>query len=288
MSTEMSARSFSSSSRSLARPFKVLFCGHEFSNGYLFSKAALSRKLPTVVTTQCSRENLHKELADADVVVPLMCKMGHAELQIGKNIRMIMQYGVGLEGVDVPAATQAGVWVCKIPSEGTGNAQSCAEHAIFLSLALLRNMSEMKRSLLSGGLGLPMGRTLFKSTAIVYGYGGIGKQLVNRLKAFEMNIIVVSRNGADDVHTETEPGGGGSSVICIRPQQMATTLEVRSADVLYVCCSQNAENMGFVNKAFLSGLKPGVMLVNVARVSANLQYQYSQHMHIRMLTAFTY
>lgn len=202
-----------------------------------------------------------------------MCRMGVEELDIGKNIKLIMQFGVGLEGVDIPTATKAGVWVSKIPSEGTGNAQSCAEHAIFLSLSLLRNVPEMEKSIASGRLGLPMGRTLFKSTAIVYGYGGIGKQLVSRLKAFEMNIIVVSRNAADDSNIERQ--SSSSSVKFIRPHQITTTAEVRQADLLYVCCSQNADNMGFVNKAFLSALKPGVVLINVARVSELLVQPFS-------------
>ena len=56
-----------------------------------------------------------------------------------------MQYGVGLEGIDVDCATKSGVWVCKIPSEGTGNAQSCAEHAIYLALSLLGIQLKCKR-----------------------------------------------------------------------------------------------------------------------------------------------
>ncbi len=48
---------------------------------------------------------------------------------------------------------------------------------------------------------------------------------------------------------------------------MNTCEGVKLADTFFVCCSQNAENMGFVNKNFLSQLKPGVLIVNVARVS---------------------
>ena len=117
-------------------------------------------KLPNVATVQCTREDLHKEIVDADVVLPLMCKMGTEELKLARNLRMIMQFGVGLEGVDVASATKSNVWVCKIPSEGTGNAQSCAEHAIFLCLALLRDVTEMRKSVEQGRLGIPMGRTL--------------------------------------------------------------------------------------------------------------------------------
>eukprot|EP01032_Pedospumella_encystans_P013691 gene13691-15746_t len=197
-------------------------------------------RFENVRTVQCSRDDLHKEIVNADVVLPLMCRIGTTELALAKKLSMVMQFGVGLEGVDIPNATQAGVWVCKIPSEGTGNAQSCAEHAIFLALSLLRNVSGMKKSLESGGLGNPMGRTLYKSTAIVYGYGGIGKQLVNRLLAFEMNVIVVTKSG-----------------LCPESNEGSNNDERETG--------QNADNMGFVNKDFIAQLKPGVLIVNVAR-----------------------
>ena len=255
------------SKAAVSRPMKVLFCGHEFTNGFVFSKEAMLR-FENVRTVQCSRDDLHKEIVDADVVLPLMCRIGTTELALAKKLSMVMQFGVGLEGVDIPNATQARVWVCKIPSEGTGNAQSCAEHAIFLALSLLRNVSGMKKSLESGGLGNPMGRTLYKSTAIVYGYGGIGKQLVSRLLAFEMNVIVVTRSGLSlDSDENTHSGNATGSVRFLAASEMSSCEGVKLADTFFVCCSQNAENMGFVNKDFIAQLKPGVLIVNVARVS---------------------
>jgi len=256
------------------RPIKVLFCGHEFTNGFLFSKEALLR-FDNVRTVQCARADLHKEIEDADVVLPLMCRIGETELALAKKLSMVMQFGVGLEGVDVGSARKAGVWVCKIPSEGTGNAQSCAEHAIFLALSLLRNVSGMKKSLQAGGLGNPMGRTLYRSTAIVYGYGGIGKQLVNRLKAVEMDVIVVTRSKIERVEgveafanaALSSPAAG--SVSFITSDEMSSFAGVKQADSFFVCCSQNADNMGFVNKAFIAKLKPGVIIVNVARVRSS-------------------
>jgi lactate dehydrogenase-like 2-hydroxyacid dehydrogenase len=264
-------RCFSSVTKQVDKSFKVLFCGHEFTGGFQFTKEALQR-FPNVETVQCSRENLHSELKTANVVVPFMCRMGAKEVEIGRHVKMIMQFGIGLEGVDIPEATSAGVWVCKIPSEGTGNAQSCAEHAIFLALSLLRNVHEMRRSLQTGALGNPLGRTLYKSTAIIYGYGGIGKQLLRRLQAFEMNVIVVSRSipAPRDLVNATTTG----HVEFISTDQFQTSGSVRGADILFVCCSQNADNVGMVNSAFLQHLRPGLLIVNVARVSTYIEPCY--------------
>ena len=49
---------------------------------------------------------------------------------------MIIQYGVGLEGVDIPYATEKGIYVCNIPSENTGNAQSQAEDTYAMNISL--------------------------------------------------------------------------------------------------------------------------------------------------------
>ena len=75
-----------------------------------------------VVTVQFSRENLHKEIINANAILPLMCRMQQKEIDLCQNLDMIMQYGVGLEGVDIPYATEKGIYVCNIPSENTGNA----------------------------------------------------------------------------------------------------------------------------------------------------------------------
>ena len=263
------SRMLSSSVETNTKLFKVLFCGHEFSSGYLYSKEAMSL-MNNVITVQCSRENLHKEIVNANVIVPLMCRMQQKEIDLCQNLDMIMQYGVGLEGVDIPYATEKGIYVCNIPSENTGNAQSCAEHAIFLSLSLLRDTYAMNISLKSGGLGDPIGRTLFKSTAIIYGYGGIGKQLKQRLLGFDMNIIIISRSmeqKLNENNTEKE-----RNITYIHPDEMATTPGVKEADLVYICCSQNKDNIGLVNKQFIELLKPGVLVVNVARVSTLYHY----------------
>ena len=222
-----------------------------------------------VVTVQFSRENLHKEIINANAILPLMCRMQQKEIDLCQNLDMIMQYGVGLEGVDIPYATEKGIYVCNIPSENTGNAQSCAEHAIFLGMSLLRNTYKIHQSLLTGQLGYPMGKTFYKSTAIIYGYGGLGYQIKHRLEAFGMNLIVVSDDHPELHGCVERPHEEFPGVTYIKVSEMATTPGVKDASVIFLCCAQNAENMGFVNNQFISQLKPGAFLVNIARVSSD-------------------
>ena len=72
-------------------------------------------------------------------------------------------------GVDITEATKAKIKVSKIPSDECGNAASCAEHAIYLAISVLRNQYNMNQSIINGRIGVPSGRTLLKSNIMIYG-----------------------------------------------------------------------------------------------------------------------
>ena len=91
-------------------------------------------------------------------------------------------------------ATELGIIVSNIPSTGTGNAAACAEHAIFLALALLRNLRGCQHAVSNGLLGEPCGDTLLGKHVLVLGFGGIAKELVPRLQPFGVTISCVRRS----------------------------------------------------------------------------------------------
>lgn len=93
------------------------------------------------------------------VLVPLMCRLGNEAIQAGEgSVKLIHQFGAGLEGVDKAAAAKAGIKVMNIPACQTPNAASCAEHAMFLALSLYRRSSGMEQALRNRMLGDPIGR----------------------------------------------------------------------------------------------------------------------------------
>eukprot|EP01038_Epipyxis_sp_PR26KG_P008169 gene8169-11054_t len=266
----------------------VLFCGvGRFESAYIFTKRYLSNCSYCKVI-EASDGEISVLLHTVDVIIPLMTKISREMIAASPKLKMIMQFGVGLEGVDIEAATQNNVWVCNIPSEGSGNAQACAEHAIYLALAVLRDQHGMKESILTGKLGLPTGRTLFGSTVCIYGYGGIGRQLHDRLKAFTKDIIIVKRN-----KNESKSEIAYENAITMRQQDPAIPVSISNQesfplsenhgeelwvspddflagpsgciDILFLCCSQNKDNIGFVNRDFINKLKTGCIIVNVAR-----------------------
>ena len=67
-----------------------------------------------------------------------------------------------------------------IPSSSTGNALSCAEHAIYLMLATLRQQNAMQVSIQQRRVGVPVGETLLNKSVLIVGFGNIAKELIPR------------------------------------------------------------------------------------------------------------
>lgn len=77
-------------------------------------------------------------------------------------------------------AAEQGIWVSNIPSSSTGNALSCAEHAIYLMLATLRQQNLMSEFIRRQRVGVPVGETLFGKSVLIIGFGNIAKELISR------------------------------------------------------------------------------------------------------------
>ena len=241
--------------------FKIVFGGvGHFESAYIFTKDALKDD-DRIDVVQCTADSMEDAIKDADIVIPFMVPITERLLIHARKLKMIMQYGVGIEGVDMQAASSKRIWVCKIPSADCSNDKSSAEHAIYLALAVSRDQKAMHNSLLTGRLGFPTGRSLYGSNALIYGFGGIGQQLAKRLSSFDMNIAAVTRTLP--VVGETCTSQEYLTELCGTDEfpRLAST-----ADVVFICCSQNSSNMGLVDNAFLAHLKDGVVIINVARV----------------------
>ena len=127
----------------LDQPCRVLFAGRHFQAAILYARRVLKER--DIDTSQIeliqalTTEQLLDAAPRADVAVPFMERFDKHFIASAENLRLIMQYGVGLEGVDIQEATRRGVAVSNIPADCTGNAEATAEHALFLSMSLLRH-----------------------------------------------------------------------------------------------------------------------------------------------------
>ena len=156
---------------------KILFCGVTFVSAV----DHLKKLLPEHEVVNCPNENLISAARDAQVLIPLMAKIDRSVLEVGPPM-LVQQWGVGLEGVDIESATELGVKVCNVPGDTTPNADSTAEHAVFLMMGLSRKIRDCFSSLRNGVCGTPVGQALFGRRALIVGFGKVGQALARKLR----------------------------------------------------------------------------------------------------------
>ena len=242
--------------------FKVLFCGEEFPAGAEETRKALE-KHDAVGNCEfrfvaCAREQVATEIVDADVAVPLMTKIDETLLAKAPILKLVLQFGVGLEGVDEEACTKRGILLARIPSEKTGNADSTAEMAVFLLLAGLRRVNQLAKSLTDRRLGEPITVQLKGKTVTIVGWGHIGKEVARRLRAFGCKLQAVRKSEWPKEEWDFLLYDEG-----VRP--LDELKWIKNSDAVVLCCNQTKENMGMINDDFIGHMKPGAVLVNIAR-----------------------
>ncbi|XP_037410101.1 phenyllactate dehydrogenase-like [Triticum dicoccoides] len=112
----------------------------------------------------------------------------------------------------------------------------------------------------SEGLGPPVGEAIFGKTILILGFGAIGMEIAKRLRPFGVKILATKRNWSSntvscDLDGLVDKKGG--------PEDMYEL--VREADIVITCMTLNNESVGIVDHKFLSALKKGSYLINIAR-----------------------
>nr|WP_245597138.1 phosphoglycerate dehydrogenase [Jiangella gansuensis] len=199
------------------------------------------------------RAALLPAIADVDaILVRSATKVDAEAIGVAKKLKVIARAGVGLDNVDVKAATQAGVMVVNAP---TSNITSAAELAIGLLLATARNIApandalkggEWKRSKYSGV-------ELYEKTVGIVGLGRIGVLVAQRLSSFGMNVIAYD-----------------PFVPAARAAQMgvrSVTLDdlLAESDFITVHLPKTPETLGLIGEQALRKVKPSVRIINAAR-----------------------
>ena len=234
---------------------RIYFC----RQGLGYIRNTLQKELPDDEILDCPPEKVPELAQHADVLIPTVTKISAATFT-SPTLKLVQQYGAGLDSVDIPAATQAGVYVANIPSAGTGNAESVAELSLFFMLALARKYPQAKESVEKKRLGTPMGSTLKGRTAAIIGYGGIGREVARRLAGFEMEkITAVSRRGPKSTSEEK------AIPIDFHGALDALHDVLREADFVIVAPPLNDDTRGLIGPAEFACMKSSAFIINVAR-----------------------
>ncbi|MEO7329339.1 MAG: phosphoglycerate dehydrogenase [Minicystis sp.] len=189
--------------------------------------------------------------ADA-LVIRSGSKVTAKVLDCADRLRVIGRAGIGVDNVDVPAASKRGIVVMNTP---TGNAVTTAEHAIALLMSLARMIPQASQSMKAGKWEKKKfeGRELAGKTLGVIGLGNIGRIVADRAKGLKMHVV-----GFDPVLTADRAAALGIELVGLEAIW-------ERADAITVHTPLNAATRGLVNLSMLGKLKKGVLLINAAR-----------------------
>jgi D-3-phosphoglycerate dehydrogenase len=125
-------------------------------------------------------------LRDVEIYIVGNARVPRSVIERSPQLALISKYGVGVDNVDLDAATEHGVLVTNAPG---ANAISVAEMTMGLLLSLSRALKEIERSLRDGGWRIVAGHELSGRTLGIMGLGNIGKQVAMRARAFNMRVL---------------------------------------------------------------------------------------------------
>jgi D-3-phosphoglycerate dehydrogenase len=173
-------------------------------------------------------------------------------IEAGKRLKIIGRAGVGVDNIDVEAATRRGIPVVNSPE---GNTLAATEHTMAMMLALARNIPQANASLKERQWKRSrfMGVELNEKTLGIVGLGRIGREIAKRAKAMEMKVIAY-----DPFITKERAAQMGVDL-------MGLDDVIREADVITVHTPLTPETTHLVNAQKFSMMKKGVRVINCAR-----------------------
>ena len=205
------------------------------------------------VRTDLSRDELLAALpAYEGLLVRSQVTVDAEALAAGNRLLVVGRAGVGTDNIDLAAATRAGVTVVNAP---TANTIAAAEHTLALLYALARRVPAADASVRAGEWKRArfMGQELRGRSLGIVGLGRIGMAIADRARAMEMELL-----GHDPYVTEEAAAQHG-----VRLLPLADLL--READALTLHVPLTHATRGLIGAAELASMKPGAVLVNVAR-----------------------
>jgi D-3-phosphoglycerate dehydrogenase / 2-oxoglutarate reductase len=199
------------------------------------------------------RSEVLEQLEHADALLTDYFACDAEAIASMRRCRVICQYGVGLDGVDVAAASRAGILVTHTPGYCV---DELAEHTIALMLAAARNIALQDRAVRSGGwdysLGPPMRRLRGRRLAVI-GFGRVGRGVAERAQGLGLHVV-----GVDALVPPEELVAAG-----VEPATLEAAL--RSCDIVSLHAPLTAATDGLIGAAELALLPRGALLVNTAR-----------------------
>jgi D-3-phosphoglycerate dehydrogenase / 2-oxoglutarate reductase len=214
----------------------------------------LRRHFDVDVLTEMGEEELPGAIGAYDaIVIRSATKLTADVIDRAERLKVIGRAGIGVDNVDVPAATKRGIIVANAPES---NIIAAAEHTIAMMLAQVRNIPQADASLKNGKWERSKfgGVEVYEKTLGILGFGRIGQLVAERARAFGMNLLAYDPYVAAERYRE----------LGVERADSPEDLYARS-DVITVHLPKTPDTIDYVNAQSFAGMKDGVRIVNCAR-----------------------
>lgn len=205
------------------------------------------------VLDDCSVENICREAADADAILARTVFYGTQVFEAAKKLKVIGCYGVGVDNIDVEAATRYGIQVCNTP---VANTVSVAEHAVAFILACARNMVLQDRACRAGDYASRDRTRGVEVEGKVLGLIGCGRigSLVARKCSLGLGMEVLAFD------TAAPSGLPDCITLCRTPEEVYANADFLSLHVPLLPATRN-----LIDRCVMDMMKPTAYIINCAR-----------------------
>lgn len=211
--------------------------------GYLLVESPHDRPL--------TAPELRSLLPGVDGVILGVDAVPEEALELADRLKVLSRFGVGLDGIDLRAATARGIVVTTTPG---ANSLAVAELTIALILALKRHLAHHDAVVRQGGWERRMGSELAGSTLGLVGLGRIGREVARRAAAFDMRLVFSDPN---------PPPQEVARSLGVESRDMASLLS--ESDVVSLHLPLTAATRGLIGARELGLLQPSALLINTSR-----------------------
>lgn len=234
----------------MTRPTVVITeCDHD---GFDPETAEAARNDVTLRIEQSTPETLVANVQDADGILVQYAQITAEVMDQLPRLRAIGRYGVGVDSVDIDAATARGIAVTNVPDYGT---EAVSDHAIGLAVSLARGIPLLDRSLRAGRYDVSLAKPLFQFSGRVFGVLGLGRiGTATARKAAGLGYRVIGHDA------RVEPGTERDGIEVVGFEEL-----IERSQVLSVHTPLTEQTRGLIGAEQLAAMRSDALLINTAR-----------------------
>jgi D-3-phosphoglycerate dehydrogenase / 2-oxoglutarate reductase len=230
--------------------FKVLLTDYAWPDVEIERRTLAEIDADLVVAPAQDVATLMALAADADAIMTNWAKVPAPVIEAAPKCRIVARLGIGLDNIDVAAATSRRIVVTNVPDYCL---IEVAEHALALLLGLARKVAFYHHETKSGRYALQAGpqlRRIEGQTLVIIGLGNIGRMVARKAQGLGLNVVATSR---------TQRGSVGGVAICPFDELLA------ASDYVSLHLPLTAENRHLIGSRQLAQMKSSAFLINTAR-----------------------